>query len=351
MGCPGFFPYVTCAACSVSFLFAGLFIFMIFWLQYDSESCTLYSDIKHSVRFARYFPLYIEKERNKMTYESFLDILERNICSMLSGEEQVRRIQILKNNGVKLDGFSYQIPGHREQPTVYVNQYYRKEMKEEELRGVAQLVLKIQRDSRLFPEEELTQVLDYERMKDRIFFRLISKEKNEELLTQVPWLPWLDLAIVFYLRIPEHIVQNATALIHNNHMEYWGLTLGQLYRIASGNMKKQRFMLEPMEHFLGYYGIEAVNSGMYVLSTEKKEYGAAVILSQEVQRKCRELLGEDYYVLPSSVHELILLPRSIASGPRELEKMVREVNAQCVSREDFLSDCIYLYSSKLGLVR
>ena len=104
-----------------------------------------------------------------MTYESFLDILERNICSMLSGEEQVRRIQILKNNGVKLDGFSYQIPDHKEQPTVYVNQYYRQEMKEEDLRGVAQLVLKIQRDSRLFPEEELTQVLDYERMKDRIF--------------------------------------------------------------------------------------------------------------------------------------------------------------------------------------
>lgn len=286
-----------------------------------------------------------------MTYESFLDMLEQKIGGMLRGEEKVRRIQILKNNGVKLDGFSYQVPGHREQPTVYVNQYYRTEMKEEEVKGVAELVLKIQRDSRLFPEDDMAQVLNLERMKDRIFFRLISRARNEELLTQVPWLPWLDLAIVFYIRIPEHIVKHATALLHNSHMDHWGLTLGELYRMAAANMKKQPMVLEPMERFLGCYGIEAVNSGMYVLSTKTKEYGAAVILSREVQKMCRDRLGEDYYVLPSSVHELILLPRSFTSGPGELERMVREVNAQCVSREDYLSDCVYLYSSHLGMVR
>lgn len=286
-----------------------------------------------------------------MTYESFLDVLEQNIRSMLDGGESIRRVRILKNNGVKLDGFSYQIPGHREQPTVYVNQYYRKEMKTEELPGIAKLVLKIQRDSRLLPGDDLVRVLDFDQMKEQIFFRLISKEKNEELLSQVPWLPWMDLAIVFYMRIPEHILSHATALLHTSHLDYWGVTLGELYRTAARNMKRQKIFLEPMERFLDFWGIGMPVSGMYILSTEKKEFGAAVILSREVQKMCRDRLGEDYYVLPSSVHELILLPRSFALSPLELEKMVREVNAQCVSKEDYLSDCVYLYSSKLGFIR
>ncbi len=283
-----------------------------------------------------------------MTYEEFLDELEERVCRQLCEGETIRRIRVLKNNGVRLDGLSYQLGGHKERPTVYVDHYYQEELSDRELDEAASQILAIQRESRLFLQEELEEILDYGRMKRRIFYRLVSQEKNQELLEDVPYLPWLDLAIVFYLRIPEHIMEGGTALIHTGYMEQWSITLGELYRTASANMAGVSAVLEPMENFLTELGIEETRSGLYILSNEQRDYGAAVIVDPKVQRMCREQLGEDFYVLPSSLHELILLPASAVVDCSDLDRIVQEVNGNCVGREDYLSSHVYRYSSKRG---
>ncbi|MBS6395713.1 MAG: AAA family ATPase [Clostridiales bacterium] len=313
----------------------------------------LYTVIRYKTfrAFAHQFPvtkMIDETEGTLMTYERFLAKLEESICTRIREEETVRRIQILKNNGVKLDGFSYCLKGHREQPTIYVNHYYRADMEMAELEKLAERILKKQRESILMPERDLMEVLDYSRMKDRIYYRLISRERNEELLQKVPWLPWQDLAIVFYIRIPDHIVERATAMIHESHMRYWGISIQELYRAAAVNMAKISVMLEPMEVFLEGCGIDVPESGMYILSNEWKEYGAAMIVDPGVQKMCLQRLGEDYYVLPSSIHEVILLPGRLASDRRFLDELVQEVNAKCVSREEFLSSHAYVYSALSG---
>ncbi|MBR5509317.1 MAG: hypothetical protein IKV59_04630 [Lachnospiraceae bacterium] len=283
-----------------------------------------------------------------MTYEYFLLRLEERILDCLKEKESVRRVQVLKNNGVKLDGFCYRIEGHREQPTVYVNHYYKEEISDRNIKEIAALVLKVQRESSLKRENELVQVLDFEKMKNHIFYRLISREKNTELLKDVPWLPFLDLALVFYLRIPEHIIDHATALIHTSHMERWGISRKRLYQTAAENMARTSIYLEAMEAFLEEYGLEVQESGMYVLSCGDKEYGAAVIVNSDVMKECGRRLGEDYYVLPSSIHEVILLPESLATSEKDLDELVQEVNETCVSQEDYLSDHAYRYCVKTG---
>lgn len=283
-----------------------------------------------------------------MTYEYFLIQLENKIRTYLEGDEKVRRVQVLKNNGVRLDGFCYHLEGHKEQPTVYVNHYYRNGISDREIMDVARLVLQIQRDSRLKKEKELEQILDFEKMKSHIYYRLISRSKNEELLQDIPWIPWLDMALVFYLRIPDHIINNATALIHTSHMEHWGITRKRLYRLAVENMMNVPMVLDPMGDFLEGYGYEVSDSGMYVLRCDQKDFGASAIVNPKVMQNCFRQLGEDYYVLPSSIHEVVLLKKSMATTREELDALIQEVNATCVSQEDYLSDHAYLYCSESG---
>ncbi len=292
-----------------------------------------------------------ETERNQMTYEDFLMHLEQKIMGKLEEGETVKRVRILKNNNVKLDGFSYCVEGHRERPTVYVNQYYQEELLEDTVDEIADMVLKLQRESRLFPSHGVDQLMDFEKMRKRIHCRLISRDKNEELLKDVPWLPWLDLAIVFHFQIPERILEHATALIYTSHMEYWGVTIEDIYTAAAENMSEIQVFLEPMEHFLGTCGFDPLSSGMHILSNCQKEYGAAVIINPQVQRMCLQRLGESYYVLPSSVHELLLLPESLAVGPFELEQLIREVNTTCVRQEEYLSGHAYFYSEETGVLK
>ena len=283
-----------------------------------------------------------------MTYEQFLDRLEQELCLLTGKGESIRRVRVLKNNGVKLDGFSCCVEGRREQPTVYVNHYFSGDMRPGDLKKLAEQILKVQKESLLARGGELLQVLKYENMKGRIFYRLISREMNEELLRDVPHLLWLDLAIVFYLKIPEEIIDNATALIHNSHMERWGIDIKELYRTAAENMAGIPVMLEPMEQILRDCGLDSKTSGMYVLGIRGREYGAAVMLNPGVLRMCFERIGEEYYVLPSSIHEVILLPASCSDSAAELEGLVREVNETCISREDYLSGHVYRNISGSG---
>ena len=283
-----------------------------------------------------------------MTYEEFLSGLEQELSLLAEEEEKIRRVQVLKNNGVKLDGFSCRTGGRKEQPTVYVNHYYHESLRREELEELAVQILKVQRESLLDRGGELLQILEYEKMEKRIYYRLISREKNEELLRDVPHLFWLDLAVVFYMRIPEEIINNATALIHNSHMEQWGTDLKALCRTAAENMADVPVMFEPMEKILGCFGAEGISSGMYVLGLRDREYGAAVMLDPKILRRCFREIGEEFYVLPSSIHEVILLPVSHSDNPADLERLVKEVNEACVAPEDYLSGHVYRYFSGPG---
>lgn len=285
-----------------------------------------------------------------MTYENFLDGLEKELLRGKAGDERIHRVRILKNNGVKLDGFSCQVQGHREQPTVYVNHYYNEESGQAELEATAKLVLKIMRESILGPGRKLEHLLDYEKVRERIYYRLVSREQNLELLEAIPHIPWLDLELVFYIKIPEHMVKRATALIRLNHMEHWGLSLEELYRVAQKNMAKASVLLCPMEQVLGGCGVPMMSSGLYVLSNGQKEFGAAVIANPEVQRMCAGRLGEDYYILPSSIHEVLLLPASTPVDRDELDALVREVNGNYLNREDILGGHAYLYHALSGKI-
>ena len=85
-----------------------------------------------------------------MTYEEYLTKLEQIILKKLHKGEDIRKIQVLKNNNLQLDGFSYRVPGHREQPTVYVNQYYEENILDEKIDHIAELVLHTLSTCKLF---------------------------------------------------------------------------------------------------------------------------------------------------------------------------------------------------------
>ncbi|MCD8240845.1 MAG: DUF5688 family protein [Lachnospiraceae bacterium] len=280
-----------------------------------------------------------------MTYDKFLDLLEEEIDSNLAPGEHIRRVQVLKNNNVHLDGFSCMMPGRREQPTVYVNNYYRSSPDPDYIREIAQMVLNLQCGSRTLPGEEIKKLLEFDKARDLIYSKLISATRNTELLEEVPCRKWLDQAIGYYLKISDSIIKNATALVRTEHLRSWGLTPEELHEIAVRNMRREPAFFQPLEQLLGEYGLADAKSHLYVLSNSRKEYGAACILDPGVQSMCGERLGGDYYVLPSSIHEVILLPASDTPENADLEEIVHTVNRRCVRAEEYLSGSVYYYSA------
>ena len=85
---------------------------------------------------------------------------------------------------------------------------------------------------------------------------------------------------------------------------------------------------------------------MYVLTNTEKSFGASAVLFPAVLKAVREHLQSDYYVLPSSIHECIIIPADENLNPAALHEMVKEINEEHVAPEELLGDSVYFYSQK-----
>ncbi len=84
---------------------------------------------------------------------------------------------------------------------------------------------------------------------------------------------------------------------------------------------------------------------MYVLTNDLRMHGAGCLLYDGLMQKCAKKLGGSFVIIPSSIHELLLIPESDSPDPEDLNAMVREVNQDCVAADEFLSDHIYHYAA------
>ena len=194
--------------------------------------------------------------------------------------------------------------------------------------------------------------LDFEKMKERIFCKLINWELNKELLNEVPNIPCLDLAVVFVCAVENEEFGNGSILVREEHRKLWRVSKELLYEYARENTFRLRpFELKSMEELIEDM-VEPEEKKllkeipMYVLSNQKRVFGAAGLLYDRVLSDAGVRLEDDFYVLPSSVHEVILVPDHVAGSEKELRTMVHEVNHTQVEPEEILSESVYHYDRK-----
>ncbi|MDO5337200.1 MAG: DUF5688 family protein [Eubacteriales bacterium] len=190
--------------------------------------------------------------------------------------------------------------------------------------------------------------------KSSIFYQLRNYEKNKSWLTGVPHIRYLDMSIVFYYPVPQK-EEEQVALVTNENIKNWQISVEELEELAAENTPKfhplfftalETLIQELCEECLMPQVQPDRSLPMYVLSNQKKLFGAAAILYPGALLQISRCLKDDLYVLPSSVHECILVPVNSVYTRAELENIVREVNENQVPDEDFLSNHIYFYSSQ-----
>lgn len=266
------------------------------------------------------------ERKKKMTYEEYLVNLEAYMEENLQGSEYLEEISVVKSNGNKLDGLEYFSDERKDHPVVYANQYYKKEMTEAELSELACSLLQKLRTARVLDKDKILKLREFEFVKDFIYPKLLNESDNEELLEDVPWVEWVDLVIVFYIRMPEDILPEATAVITKKNMAFWNTSVVELYQLSVGNLRKETISLIPVE------------TGIWVLRKDVQKYGAAAIILPEVQSMCAEKAGADFYMIPRSLHECIII-----SDKGTVNDLLKYINANPLEKEDQLSDNVYHY--------
>lgn len=301
-----------------------------------------------------------------MNFDLFKESLIQILQESLGEEYTIFTDTVIKNNGVELTGMIIKEKDNNASPTIYIDELYKEYQRGVSLKKLADTVQQIYKENQYEEEVNLQKFKNYESAKEKIVYKLIGEEKNKKLLQSIPHRVFSNLAIVFYYVVDEPpFYGKASILITNVHLKYWKIDEEELYQNAIRNtpfllppqiqniedvmrdiMKSELTQDETIEEMMNrlkkdLLGIDKVP--MYVLTNNRKLQGAACMLYPGVIRKFAKTLNKNIYILPSSVHEVILLAEDASSNKKDLLSMVTEINATQVDECEVLADSVYFY--------
>ena len=289
-----------------------------------------------------------------MSYEEFKEQVVDMIRKAEGQGTEVNVISVTKNNGLVLDALTILRAGKNVSPTVYLEKYYRFfYMENVSLEEVVEKILQEHAAHDVSVPVNAEQLLDFANVKNRIYPRLVNYARNRSLLDEVPHRRFLDLAVIYYFEISEEPLGNATMILRNRNIECWKVSEEELYSIAMENVRRDKPteiipMGDIMEEMVGQPLPEeqetALSSWQMNIATNKERfYGAICLLEPEVFQTIAEKTGENLFILPSSIHEIIVVVNCGSCSKADLERMVVDVNETQVLEQEVLSDHVYLY--------
>lgn len=306
-----------------------------------------------------------------MDYKNFVGQVKERIRDFLPekfADANVEVNQVIKNNDCRMDGLVIRTEESNATPNIYLNPYFEQIEQGVELDDVLHMIADTYQANCLNRAVDMLAVQDYGSIRDKIVCKLINSENNRQFLEDKPYTEMEDLAVVYQILFNKNKDHMETITISNSLMDRYGITVDELHGQAMQNMG----VLQPYsfksvnDTLIDMFVSDMAAQGMdaesereaisqmlpdaddiivpYVLTSDTGINGAAEILNDKVRQEIADKIG-DFYVLPSSVHETLIIPKSGDMDSRELEQMVCEVNATQVSPEDRLSNHVYEYDA------
>ena len=269
-----------------------------------------------------------------------------------------------KTNSVLQVGIQVDKPGHAASPIVYMESFYNEVRSGEPMDKIMRNIAEVIQDALDGPAlDQSIRIEEFESVKDYLSVMVVNTAENRKLLEQVPHKEVADLSLLCYVDLPvDQGSYNATFKITEQMLQKWNVDREELFQIASENIipantpvlqnleEVTRQILiggAPPENLLkkeiDFSNQEAM---ILVLTNEKKNFGAAMMFEPQVMDKLSQSFPEGFYILPSSLHEVLIRPDRGGISPTELGAMVREVNQSQVEKMEQLSDRVYRYDKE-----
>ncbi len=287
-----------------------------------------------------------------MTYYQFIHEVESKVKEGVDEDVSVFIHSTVKNNAAMRYGLTITRKGTNVFPTIYLEEYYRHFQSGSSVESIAADILRMYTTVRFQRPFDGEFIKDYQSVKGKIVYHLVNREANKELLREIPYEEYLDLAVIYYVLLEVNSYGMASMMIQDEHLKMWNVSGEEIAGMARANTKRLlpyefRTMSALLEELLDIEETKG-DDVMYVLSNQIRSYGAAAVLYEDRLAGIGGYFKENYYVLPSSVHEVIIVPESASPGRRSLDSLVKEVNETQVDQEDVLSDHAYYYDRRKG---
>lgn len=280
-------------------------------------------------------------------------------------DKDIEYRKVIKNNNTIFHGITIldKVEGISAGPTIYIDTYLneRREFNQASIDAAVNYVIRAyeQEKDNIISLAKINDIFnDFNKVKEGLFCCLINYDKNEEQLQTIPHRKFLDLAIVYKIKVDSVEAGEMTALINNYIMEKWGITEQELYNIAIINTPKlykfeattiwdamERLAKKTCIKDLSMPDYDVIEEYMFIVSNNIHLNGCHVMLYSDYLRKLlTENNAKRAYVIPSSIHEILLIFDDLTrdnNNPLDILQMVQAVNKEQLVDEEVLSDTVY----------
>lgn len=242
---------------------------------------------------------------------------------------------------------------HNPSRIIYIEQHYQDYLEGKSLNAIFDEITETEGEE-LLVMKELTKhdIGDWESMKVHIRSRVCSAAENQELIesNHYPYRKFLDLVETFFLQFEDD--SEMALAVNTALMEIWEVSVDDLSEVAKQNIPTKMYTVGSLNNITGdsMHDIEEtefLDEDMLILKLKRNQlYGATGITNTSLLMKLyHRLKSRGFYILPCSVHELILVPtaQAVAEEYEYLKKIVREANRTVVNITDRLSDNVYYF--------
>lgn len=292
-----------------------------------------------------------------MEYNEFKDSILNELKDRLDEALDIQLREVTKNNGVVLDGIVIARKDAKIAPTFYINDLYDMYEKGKDYEDILDFLIDSYNEHSSDFFFDPNEFEDFGRMKNNIMFKVINAKLNEDLLKGIPHREFLDLAICYYVYIKDQNFERGSILINNEHMKLWGVDENSLYEISRSNTKENldvdfMSMYDMLCEIMSKRGedeefikeaLKPMDDKMYILTNKDRHFGASCIVYNDVFQEIAKEKESDLIIIPSSVHELIIILSEEDGRIDEFNDMVSEVNINHVLPQEILSDHVYIY--------
>ncbi len=286
-----------------------------------------------------------------MKYEDFKEYFTNEMIARMVGTGISVDLQQVTKVNQTLEALSFRFAGENTSALLYLNDVYEQHEKNGE--SVANLA----EDASKMMFQRMREIprlprIDHDFIEENLYLTVINADMNREYLSDIPHGVIGDMAVVPRVKVSEE----ASFVVKNDMLTPYGFNKEGILEAAHANMNQMEFTCRDLSSVLFGYGVpmdmpSSPSESIYVLTNPSGIDGAAAILSDKAMQEARNMIGEDFLILPSSRHEVLLVPRSMDMSVRELAEMVREVNRTAVDEKDLLSDHVYRYNSRSGAIK
>ena len=293
----------------------------------------------------------MKQENDQLSREAFYGSLREELLVRCPVGMEISFQTITRNNDVRLHGCLLRRNESHIAPTLYMENFYDLYKDGMSVGETADAMLKICVNSLDDVREFDFAPEDWESVRKMIGMKVLGYERNPELLQRVPYIRYEDLAVVFIFVLKEAGITGGVAVITSELSGLWGISAEELFAQAR---QSAPVLLEPVvsniRNMIGDCPEEVEEIiddpenavDMYILTNKSQTYGASALFYPGLLEKITDYLCGGFYILPSSVHEVILIPEA-AGEPDALRRMVQEVNRCEVPEDMILSDNVYYY--------